>query len=161
MRHKVAVCAVIIAATLTACDQQKPAPKPVIPPPSPEQMAKAKYEMDEKCGADARAWFKANYSEPSVLIEDQLGVGAAPPTYRNHYSQKFKGCFALLEFLSIFPGQTLQTSELWDVNENRKVGGIVQKLFEAAHNLTSCDVEESQCASKAEFEGMIRGYLVE
>src|SRR5262249_11283923 len=147
---------------LAGCQKPVADPSPP-PPPNSEQVAKARYELDEKCGADARAWFKANYSEPPdpIKVEGGREIASLPSTYQNHYSHTFNGCFAVLDTITSFPAphaQVVRTDALWDVNENRRVGVLVQKDMQT---VTACDVEGTKCATKDEFEGMARHYMTE
>jgi hypothetical protein len=151
--------------SLSGCGEKMAAPPPALRGPTPEQLAKERYEMDAKCAADTRAWFKANYPEEdySGAIKVQGGgqIATTHPAYQNHYSHKFNGCFAVLDSMTSFPpphAQVLRTHELYDVNENRKVGVLVQKDLQA---ITACNVEGNACTTQAEFETMARGYLVE
>jgi hypothetical protein len=157
--------ALLLAALLCGCDQKTAAPPaPASPPgPTPEQVAKAKYEMDEKCAADTRVWFKANYPEEPEPLKVQGGgeIVNTMPTYQNHYSHKLNGCFALLENMTTFPSphaQVIQTNSIWDVNENRRIGVLVQKDLQ---KVTACNTDGRECSSKSEFEDMARKYLVE
>ena len=145
---------------LAGCDQQAPAHPPG---PTSEQLAKAKYEMDEKCAADTRVWFKANYPGEQEPIKVQGGgeIVSTVPTYQNHYSHKLNGCFALLNTMTALPGphsSTILTNSIWDVNENRQVGVLVQKDFK---EVTACTIDGRKCSSKPEFEVAARTYMVE
>jgi hypothetical protein len=162
------VLAALLCVSLAGCGEKiastaAPLVPPVPPGPTPEQSAKFKYEMDAKCASDTRAWFKANYPEEPEPIKVQGGgaIQRTQPTYQNHYSHKFNGCFAVLDSMMSFPpprAQVLRTNEIYDVNENRKVGVLVQKDLQA---VTACNVEGNTCTTKAEFETMARDYLVE
>ena len=155
--------ALLLAALLCGCDQKAAVPPTHPPGPTPEQVAKAKYEMDEKCAADTRVWFKANYPEEPEPLKVQGGgeIVNTMPTYQNHYSHKLNGCFALLENMTTFPSphaQVIQTNSIWDVNENRRIGVLVQKDLQ---KVTACNTDGRECSSKSEFEDMARKYLVE
>jgi hypothetical protein len=150
---------------IAGCDQKTTAPPAQARPPgpTPEQVAKAKYEMDEKCAADTRVWFKANYPEEPEPMKVQGGgeIVNTMPTYQNHYSHKRNGCFALLENMTTFPrphAQVVQTDSIWDVNENRRIGVLVQKDLQ---KVTACNTDGHECSSKSEFEDMAREYLAE
>jgi hypothetical protein len=156
--------ALLLMVLVCGCDQKTAAPPAPARPPGPtlEQVAKAKYEMDEKCAADTRAWFKANYPEEPEPIKVQGGgeIVTTMPTYQNHYSHKRNGCFALLENMTTFPNphaQIIQTDSIWEVNENRRVGVLVQQDLK---RVTACNVDAREC-SKSEFEGMTREYLAD
>jgi len=155
----------LLTVCIAGCDGKTVATLSTPPGPTPEQLAKAKYEMDSKCAADTRAWYKANYpaedyAEP-IKVQGGGEIAKIQPTYENHYSHKFNGCFAVLDSFVSFPpphAQVLRTHELYDVNENRKVGVLVQKDLAA---ITACNVEGTKCTTQEEFEAMVRGYLVE
>lgn len=156
---------VLLLISLAGCREKIAAtPSPPAPPtPTPEQLAKAKYEMDARCASDTRAWFKANYPDDPEPIKVQGGgeIARTQPTYQNHYSRKFNGCFAVLDSMISFPpphAQIIRTHEIYDVNENRKLGVIVQKDL---RTITACNVEGTACTTQEEFETMARGYLVE
>jgi hypothetical protein len=159
----VSVGLMALIAFLAGCDQKAPAVPARPTGPTPEQLAKAKYEMDEKCAANTRAWFKANYSEELEPLKVQGGgeIVSTVPTYQNHYSHKFNGCFARLTDTTFFPAphaQIIQTDSIWNVNENRKVGVMVQKDYK---KITACNTDGRECGSKSEFEDMARTYLAE
>jgi hypothetical protein len=153
----------LLCAGVTGCEQKPAAAAAPPPAPNSEQVAKFKYEMDEKCAADARAWFKANYSEPTEPMKVQSGgeITSGEGIDQNHYSRKLNACFAVLVTTTTFPApkaQIIQSNGIFDVNENRRIGVLVQKDFQT---VTACDVEGTKCSSKAEFESMVRDYLVE
>jgi hypothetical protein len=165
MDFRTPIASALLCLTITGCDQ-KPLTASVASTatvPNADQTTKANYELTEKCAVDARAWYKVNYADPPEAVKVQSGgeISSTQPTYRNHYSHKLNGCYALLEGWTTFPpphGQTLQTDSLWDVNENRQVGALVQKDLQ---KVTACNADGRECSSKAEFEHMARDYLVE
>jgi len=133
-------------------------------PPAPNPQQVAKYE---KCWADARAWFKANYSEPTRPLKSQ-GGGETLTTDgidQNHYSRKLNRCFAVLVTTTTTTSprpphaQVVERRAIYDVNENRRIGVLVQKM--GLQTLTACEVDGAKCASEAEFANMARDYLTE
>jgi hypothetical protein len=154
--------AAFLCAGVAGCEQKPAATAAPPPAPNPEQVAKFKYEMDEKCAADARAWFKANYSQPIEPMNVQGGgqVVTTAGVAQNHYSRKLNACFAVLETSTTFPrpAQLITNHAIYNVNENRRVGFLVDKNFQT---VTACQVEGTKCASKDEFESRTRDYLVE
>ena len=155
--------AAFLCVGVAGCEQKPVATAAPMAAPNPEQVAKFKYEMDEKCAADTRAWFKANYSQPLEPLKVQGGgeILVTEGIDQNHYSRKLNGCFAVLVTTTTFPrphAQIVQGNALWDVNENRQVGVLVRKDLQT---VTACKVDGTECTTKAEFESMARDYLVE
>jgi hypothetical protein len=119
---------VFLVVVLGACSNSAP---PVAPAPK-GPTAKEIYELRERCAKDAMEWFKQNYSEPQDPIPVKGGgnISSLPPTYENHYSQAHNGCFAVLSQMMSFKfgaqpnqkDQIIQSSTLWDVNENSQIG---------------------------------------
>ena len=72
---------------------------------------KAQYELQERCGKDAAAFFK-RFNAPD---------GAS---YTDHYNPDLNGCFALLNLSQIRWGAYWPVWELWNVNENRRIDVI-------------------------------------
>ncbi len=158
----VGTVAALLCGSIFGCEQRPVATAVAPPAPNPQQLAKFKYEMDEKCAGDARAWFKANHSEPLAPMKVQGGgeILTSEGLDQNHYSRKFNGCFAVLVTTTTFPhpAQVVMSHGMYDVNENARVGVLVLKDFQT---VTACEVAGTKCTSKAEFESMARDYLVE
>jgi len=159
-RVRAPALAALLCLSIAACSE-KPAAS-AAPPPNPQQSARFNYEMDEKCAADARAWFKAYYSQPFEPVNVKGGgqILTTQSANQNHYSRKLNACFAVLETSTTFPrpAQLITNHAIYNVNENRRVGVLVDKNFEI---VTACEVEGTKCGSKAEFEALARDYLVE
>jgi hypothetical protein len=56
------------------------------------------------------------------------------------------------------PASVVLAQEVYDVNENRKVGALVQKDYQT---VTACRVESTNCTSKPEFERLVQQYLID
>jgi hypothetical protein len=130
-------------------------------------MAKKVYERPMRCTADTLEWFKRNYSQPPGPVSTQSGASIAtiPLEYQAHYSQAKQGCFAVLSLLSPLKGRQGSksadyglTHELWDVNENSKLGTYEVRDVEA---MTRCDVSGSTCTSKEQWLEMAKPYIAE
>lgn len=142
--------------------RRKPAVTAATPPaPNPQQV-----EKYEKCWADARAWFKANYSEAIRPLKAQGGgeILTTDGIDQNHYSRKLNRCFAVLVTTTTATSprpphaQVVMMHAIYDVSENRRVGVLVQKDLQT---VTACEAEGTKCASEAEFASRERDYLTE
>ena len=157
----------LVGVFLVACGHD-----PASPPPPQTQRAdgaadKLNYELSARCGDDARSWYKANVPSDGEPIRSPGGgsITSAPMSYDNHYSRKEHGCFAHTMTYTVIdsgPGRhgkndgMLQTDEIWNVNENRRMGVLVQKDLT---RVTACEVRGRKCATKEEFEGLIDDFL--
>jgi len=114
---------------------------------------KAQYELQERCGKDAAAFFK-RFNAPG---------GAS---YTDHYNPDLNGCFALLNLSEILSwGGYWPVWELWNVNENRRIDVIgFQSKPDGANKrpLTDCMLGNfvgcSQLDSPVNHDGYLSGF---
>jgi hypothetical protein len=110
------------------------------------EQTKALYELQEKCGKSAAAFFAQRRKDAETAGSDRVLIAGqelespsgepfdpntATPVgnvwydYENNYSGRFNRCFILIKFsISVsFPkGEFTDSEELWDVNAHRKLG---------------------------------------
>jgi Protein of unknown function (DUF4236) len=155
------VAGVTVAALSISCSNQTPPPQPppvaVIPPPAAPDPRIA-YDLQEKCGRDAREWFKHFYGDGQSHTKD-----FSSSSYRNHYSAKLHRCFALLSSFSILRDdktkkmKSADDQHLVDINENNDIGTYFK--FSDMQTPMSCSLEDQKCGSPEEWKMAIGPYL--
>ena len=121
--------------------------------------ARILFELREKCGNDAQEWFKLEYgaggpwkSEPG---DDESS------DYVDHYSEALNRCFAATTTIGISHATEkpvgLITRHLFDVNENRQLGGFSK--YSDNPNPSRCNVGQKKCASDSEWNGLAAFYM--
>jgi hypothetical protein len=125
------------------------------------------YDLREKCGRDAREWFKQNFpdTEP-ILVKGGGSVVNQPSGYENHYSRSQNRCYALVHMMMLSSGVKdridlfIQSNLLWEVNENAQLGAFVTKGLKEME-ITACNVTGAQCTSKDEWMKLAQPYLTD
>jgi hypothetical protein len=84
-----------------------------------EQM-RAVYEMREKCGYDARAWFDHQHTEDMNTVAGIIFNSE----FRNHYNERLNRCYAVQTTTGLIAKDLTQTLDkhLFEVNENKDIG---------------------------------------
>ena len=125
-----------------------------------KERATADYELQAKCGRDAKIWFDANWPHD----KDTLLL-----TYTNHYNKAQNKCFILIEYH--FNVQGLESSwtnnmSLWDIYENVSYGMLAENYttyhkpeFRIAEEVVNCELLSNKCKTMDEFNNLIRPYL--
>ena len=109
------------------------------------QPTKEQYELQERCGKDAAAFFKR--------FDD--GGGPAKVSFTDHYNPDLNGCFVLLNRTGDWFNNTYTAWwELWDVNENRQIDvmGIGAEPGDKTEHVTG--------TSQPTFEACVTGNFV-
>jgi hypothetical protein len=130
---------------------------PVVTPPDP----RIAYDLREKCGRDAREWFK-HTQEDNVIASK--AVLTTQNEYRNHYSDKANRCYAwVLNTQMVTVGhdasQYTNTMLLVDVNENRELGRFFKNSLKDVP--AKCDVEGQPCASQETWKTLADPYMTQ
>jgi hypothetical protein len=123
---------------------------------SDNEARRLQYELTQKCARDAREWFNQNYpnTDNANAVYD----------YSNHYSAAKNRCYALLHSLTVFQkskkfkGETVQSNELYDVNENSRIGAYIIADFS---RVTACEFGGAKCRTADEWKTLARPYLVD
>ena len=119
---------------------------------------KAIYELQERCGHSAAAWFKEENGNGVTNTKEAQTLSS----FRNHYNTRLNKCFVLLMATSVShkrtaTGQvsatTIQT--LFDLNDNNDYGSFAQ----VESRVMSCYVQEKHCANMDEWQSLIKPYL--
>lgn len=156
----VIVFVVAVATWLLASCDSRPAP-PTAQAAAPTVSVAAKpdpriaYELDEKCGRNAREWFKHFFEDdhtPNVTS-----------SYANHYNTAKNRCIVLVS-TSIYSKdkktgkvRMSQSGDLTDVLENRDFGSYF-KSVDTGHFLT-CSVNDKPCTSTDEWDALAKPYM--
>ena len=125
--------------------------------------AAQEFDLQAKCGKDARSWFNENWSrdKDTVLLD-----------FTNHYNAKLNKCFILVEFhynsTLAGPGGSSWTNDmaLTDVYENAKYADFAENHvtnwkpnLNTTQEVITCDVQGTKCKTGDEFNNLIRPYM--
>jgi len=114
------------------------------------------YELQEKCGKTTGDEFKKEWGNGIVNDKESQMISK----YVNHYNKRMNKCFYLLT-TSTYPKNKKQTSVemrgLWDIQENKSYGEL--DIYTVGTKLFICNVEETQCSSKQQWETLIKPYM--
>lgn len=128
-------------------------------PHTTEAGQKEEFELQERCGKRAEAWFKQEYGNGIVNTKD----GQAVATYRNHYNGRLNKCFVLLNYQDIpFKNKKSHASiliNLFDVNEKTDYG-VLHKFNDSA-SPTECKVANATCSSETEWQSLVGPFMSE
>ncbi len=118
---------------------------------------KVQYELQERCGKQAAETFKREWKSNVVTQKD----GQFVASYRNHYSAKLNKCF-YVEMSNFYPkgkpgSASHESLRLFDLHENKEYGTFYD--MRSTDVLMDCRVLEKRCASKAEWESLIKPYM--
>jgi hypothetical protein len=136
--------------------QQAPPPVSQAPPvPDPRVV----YDLREKCGREAREWFKHFYGDGHSRDVN----GESHSNYTNHYNERLNRCYALLGttgFIRDSSTHKLKESDnrvLVDVSENKDLGSYFK--FSDMNRPMECNVGEKNCESLDEWNGLTALYV--
>jgi hypothetical protein len=81
-------------------------------------------------------------------------------TYQAHYNAHLNKCFFLLISSFPEPDNLTQMYLLYDLLENREIGGFTQ---DTKHGVMECNVQDTVCSppSKSEWDNLVKPYLEE
>jgi hypothetical protein len=114
------------------------------------------YELREKCGRDAQAWYHRYYEEDKTAANGVYPISGA---FTSHYNGKKNKCLAVFTSLtSIRDAKTKLTklgtsNTLTDVLENRDMGKFYK--FSDMPKPIVCYVVENKCDSQEGFDVLI------
>jgi hypothetical protein len=119
------------------------------------QSVKEQYELQERCGKDAAAFFDKFKKEFQSI--PNTGV-----SYTCHYNKKLNKCFILITSISTpsdeYPHPSI-TKTLCDVNEN-KVNAYFF-MFTDTMKIMQCTVLDKHYATEAEWDAAVKQYMEE
>jgi len=113
------------------------------------------YEMQARCGKDAKEWFRDNYSQDRDYIS-QL--------YIDHYNKKINACFIrTADQVNLFDGSTSWHTEIWNVYENSLYADIDEnhdyKDKDKPDTVYMCDVQGKKCSDRGQFDQMTNSLM--
>lgn len=130
------------------------------------RQATANYDLQAKCGKDARAWFNQNWSrdKDTILLD-----------FTNHYNKSLNKCFVLVEyhynskFGGVGDSSWTNDMTLTDVYENSKYGTFTESHMtsytpsppkrDTRAEVITCQVLDQKCKTGDEFNGLLRPYM--
>jgi hypothetical protein len=128
-----------------------------------KQNVAADYDLQAKCGNEARVWFSQNWERDKDTIT---------LNYENHYSAARNRCFIIVEwhYNSHFagPGGTSWTSniDVMDVNQNSKDAHYVENHYiytkpkiSSSDEVITCEVMGNTCKTADEFNNLAAQYM--
>jgi hypothetical protein len=118
--------------------------------------AQERYELQRACGQQAREWFKGKYGDDGS-VQDKWGQSAY--SFENHYNSKLNTCVVLLtdyDYRNMGTRTTFVT--LLDLNQNKTLAAYIE-YTSGPPGLYKCTVGEQQCASKEQWDGLVKPYL--
>jgi Protein of unknown function (DUF4236) len=160
---------IAIAVLLSSCSE-KPQVQSVLGPgigPAPRTQAASDprivYELREKCGSDAQAWYLQDIIKASV--GQPAGMHIVNTGFTSHYNERLNRCFAIATAtLSLRDAKTKVTrigtmSALTDVLENKDFGQFFN--FNDMPKPMACNVNEHKCDSQETFDGLAASFMNE
>jgi hypothetical protein len=124
-----------------------------------EDLARAAYDMQERCGRTSREWFKQFFGDGTSRVDGSQSTSS----YENHYSAKLNSCLALQSAMSSTTdpktgsSHTSMSKTLVDVNQNSDVGTFF--TFLNPPPLTQCHFAGKACQSEAEWDALAKQYM--
>ena len=115
------------------------------------------YELSERCGKICAQRFKEKFGKEGVY-SDKGKTGTR--SYSSHYNAKLKKCFILTTDSSVGPTGLVVVGSLWDINENKEYGKRVESHLDKDASF-KCDVLETPCKSKQEWDALVKPYMEE
>jgi hypothetical protein len=127
---------------------------------------KENYELQERCGQMAKAYFNAAHDRKVETMEDGY---IRMYGFSNHYNRKLNKCFILETMMTLPNG--IEIRSLQDVNENKIYGTLariskkdtphISEIVHRSDGVPACIVSGLFCHSEAEWEMLIRQYMEE
>lgn len=156
-----------LLAALSACDARPPRKESMQPSAQDKEPAAAPskqqvHERSEQCGKTSRARFRRDWKDGIVPTPD----GQMTADFTNHYNAKLNTCFFFLTVNQYTNGQgsapasTLRMM-VFDIDDGELYGeylGPATIGSPTARLPETCRVESMYCASKGEWEVLVRPY---
>jgi hypothetical protein len=105
------------------------------------QPDKVLYELRERCGKRAAEVFQKEWVGHIINQKD----GYITADYENHYSPRFNKCFYLQKSSSVSKSPSVQSLDLYDLNENKQIGSFATGT---PSGISDCQVQGKSCRSK-------------
>jgi hypothetical protein len=119
---------------------------------------KEEYELQERCGQQAKELFNQEYSNRY----EKIGKYTRLADFRNHYNIKLNKCIVVIterNFIGKPASDPLSTEiTILDLNENRKFGWFLQ-ISGKESSVVNCDVADEVCHSRSQWELLIEPYM--
>jgi hypothetical protein len=120
--------------------------------------ATADYDLQAKCGKDARTWFDEN--SPREKTTKFL-------VFRNHYNKPMNKCYILVEHHYDLDDRLSWGNNiaLWDVYENAKYANFIgaTRIYtnpaRTEESVIACESEDKKCKTIDEFNEIVTPYL--
>jgi len=126
--------------------------------------AAADYDLQAKCGGDARAWFNENWGsrdKDTILLD-----------FSNHYNKKMNKCFIVVEYHYnshlVGDGGNSWTNDMVvsDVYENVKYGTFAENNYSywkptitTRSEVITCELYGQKCKTLQEFNQLLYPYI--
>jgi hypothetical protein len=122
-----------------------------------KQRETASLDLQQKCSTAAKTWFRDNFAAPEkyrIMID-----------YSNHYNQKQRRCFILVEYHMRYTlsGPWTNLVGVWDVMENNQVAEFSESHsvglppnYEETTRVGLCKVTGTECHSLDEYNTLTR-----
>jgi hypothetical protein len=120
------------------------------------------YELREKCGKDAQAWYHHYWEEDHTAVKDVRTIGSG---FNSHYNERLNKCFVVVSSTTSTHDSTtkatrfLESVSLTDVLENKDLGDFMKSSDMSQP--WACGVGDSKCDSQQGFEALIASFMKE
>lgn len=142
--------AVIVSCTNAETPSQQMAPAGASPAPTVPD-PRIVYDLREKCGREAREWFKQAWGDGAPK---DMPVTA---DYTAHYNQQLNRCYLLLEVTTSGKTNVMKDKSLLDVSENKGLADLSQSSkFEQP---TQCTIGNQSCVSHADWDAFVAPFM--
>jgi hypothetical protein len=146
---------------LGACNKKEEAPKPASNNSVKTSSTKEEYELQERCGNNAKEFFKHEHGSGTFKTE----YGQAEAVHTNHYNRKLNKCFVMTTFTDyVYKNNQPEYAKSFvitviDINENKEYGRFhnIYKQDKPAF----CEVAGRICRDMLEWEALIKPFMEE
>jgi hypothetical protein len=118
------------------------------------QPDKVLYDLQERCGKRAAEAFQKEWGTHIINQKD----GYMMADYENHYSPRLNKCFYLQKSNAFGKGTSVESLDLYDLNENKQLGSFVTG---APTGIEQCQVQGKTCRSEQEWRELAKPFLEE
>jgi Protein of unknown function (DUF4236) len=154
--------AVASVCLLASCGDKPPPPAvlaPGIGPPIKRDPGVV-YDLREKCGRDAQAWYHHYYEENVTKVP---GYSLINSSFTSHYNERLNQCFAVVNSLTSSRDEKTKAVKFFDnrtlanVLENRDLGTFDK--FSDMDRAMGCSVGEKNCTNAQEWEDLTKPFM--
>lgn len=117
---------------------------------------KDEYELKKKCGEDAALYFSGEGKSKT----DNSDVVVISYIYENHYNKRFNACIILTETIKRVGNIGIVVEKhIYNIYENELIAYF--SYFRDKDYVAMCKINDRECKTEAEFNKLVRPYMVQ